>query len=87
MKGARTLQADVAIHGTFLALDEVRWRPFDNDRDYEYYYAEERLYVIRNRKYKTCFFIKAGSPDLALEAFKHNTDEVFEKAMDQDDRP
>ena len=83
----KNIPADNAIHRVFAAMNEVRWWPFENDPSYEYYYAEERLYILRHKRYKTCYFVKAGSPGLALEAFKLNTNTEFEKAIDQEDRP
>lgn len=38
----------------------------DND-DYEWYYAENRLYVIRDKAYRTYYFVEASCPK---EAYK-----------------
>jgi len=64
------MNADQAIQECFQALDRVRWRDCKDegapDDTFEWYYAENRLYVIRHKRLKTCFFVKAGSP---LDAF------------------
>lgn len=55
-------------------LEERRWQ---NCRDYgatddlfEWYYAEDRLYVIRNRKMKAYYFVYAKSPAEAWERLR-----------------
>ena len=46
-------------------LKKVIWREYEDNPDYVWYYAEDRLYVIRNKNNQYAF-IKAGSPQQAL---------------------
>ena len=61
---------DDAIH-TF--TDGLRyaqyWRAFPYESEFVWYYAEDELYVIRNKRKGTCAFIYASAPDEALEIF------------------
>ena len=49
----------------------IRWHYFAevglDVSDFEYYYAQDRLYVIRNNRFGYYSFIKASSPVEALE--------------------
>lgn len=49
----------------------IRWHDFSefglNAPDFEFYYAESRLYVIRNNRFGYYSFIRANNP---LEALK-----------------
>lgn len=64
------MNSDKAIQECYEALDRVRWRECENegapDDTFEWYYAEDRLYVIRHKKMKMYYFVKASSP---LDAF------------------
>ena len=64
---------DETVHEFFEGLDRVRWREIEESRlpngeyAFEWYYAEDRLYVIRHRKTGFCCLVKAGSPTAAYE--------------------
>ena len=56
------------VHGF---VKGIRWHSFSefgwDAPDFEFYYAESRLYVIRNNRWGYYSFIKAGNPVEALE--------------------
>ena len=60
---------DEAIHTFTDCLRYAHWYTFSYESDYVWYYAEDELYVIRNKRKGTCAFIYASAPDEALEVF------------------
>ena len=52
------------------AINNVRWRACEEDDAYEWYYAEDMLYVIRLKSANAYWFIKAKSPSKAFETIK-----------------
>lgn len=67
---------DSQIHGVFAYFegDEIRWHDFKevglDEPYYDWYYAEGRLYVIRDRIAEWYWFCYASSPKDAMEQFK-----------------
>lgn len=84
---------DEAIHQVYEAFNKgVRWRTFRGVvnaelEDYagsqlDYYYAEDNLYVIRDKESMQYFFIEARSPELALANFRDFYTRAVESAME-----
>lgn len=67
---------DKAIHEVYEYFNgtEVRWHDFHevggDEPYYDWYYAEGRLYVIRDRIAEWYWFCYASSPKDAMEQFK-----------------
>ena len=75
-KGKTMSKYDSQIHGVFAYFegDEIRWHDFKevglDEPYYDWYYAEGRLYVIRDRIAEWYWFCYASSPKDAMEQFK-----------------
>ena len=61
---------DELFQGVLKAINSVRWRDCEEDDSYEWYYAEDMLYVIRLKLVNAYWFIKAKSPSKAFEIIK-----------------
>ena len=65
---------DKNIHNFYEDIENIQWLDFKavglENIFYEYYYAEEELYIIRDRVTKCMWFINARSPKEALETLK-----------------
>lgn len=61
----------------------IRWNDFESiggyEPYYEWYYAENRLYVIRDRIAHSYRFIKAGSPLEAMQVIHDEADAIVEE--------
>ena len=66
------INSDDAIQATFTALKSVRWRDCEENINYEWYYAEDRHYVIHNKETNAYWFVKGGSPSNAFEVAMRN---------------
>ena len=68
---------------------EIRFHDFNavgvNEDYYDYYYAEEELYVIHDRIFDTVEFVRARSPKEALQKFLEVREEVFRPMRGADD--
>lgn len=68
------MSLDQMIHEVESGLEGVRWRNCKDcgapDDLFEWYYAENRLIVIRNRKMKAYYFVYAKSPADAWERLR-----------------
>ena len=65
---------DKQIHAVYEAFSSgVLWHDFrevgGEEPYFDWYYAEERLYVIRDRLTRQYFFVEARSPMEAIEKF------------------
>lgn len=58
----------------------IRWHDFSetelNASFYEWHYTQDRLYVIRDKRFHTYRFIKAGSPAEAMKVIQSEYEEV-----------
>lgn len=58
----------------FLTGRDIRWHNFDEvgrcESYYDYYYAEDRLYLIRDVISEQIYFVEASSPGEALDSLK-----------------
>ena len=67
------------IHDVFEGLKSIRWHDFEevgySAPYYQYYYAEDRLYVIRDCMLGNYWFVEAGSPAKAMQ--------ICEKLMEE----
>lgn len=67
------LSGDKMIQGAFEYLENVKFNEYLElgyvEPEIEYYYAESRLYVLRNKNTKTYYFVEANSPVDALEKY------------------
>lgn len=61
------MNADSVIQTIFSTFKNIRWRECDENQNYEWYYAEDCHYVIRNKITSAYWFIKAKSPNSAFE--------------------
>lgn len=72
-------ELDKAFHLVVSGVGGVRWRSFkvagvENPR-YEYYYAESRLYIIRDRISRDLWFCYAGSPKEAWLKYAYRSEQ------------
>ena len=64
------------FYDTFIGEDrEIKWQPFPDEGDcgggyYDYYYAEDELYIVRDRIVGSLYFTKARSPKKAYENYR-----------------
>ena len=75
--------ADEQIHAVYKAFkSDIRWHDFREvgaEEDYyDWYYAENRLYIIRDRLTEQYYFVEAKSPAEALQIMN----EHFHEATD-----
>lgn len=61
------MNADTVIQNAFTAMKNVRWRNCEENTGYEWYYAEDCHYIVRNKVTSACWFVKAKSPNSAFE--------------------
>lgn len=68
------MSLDKTIHNFHDRIKDIMWRDFKDvgldEYYYDYYYAEEELYLIRDRISECIWFIEARSPKQALESLK-----------------
>ena len=69
------MSTDKKIQDVYRILDRLYFRDFKDVRidepDFDYYYAESTLYVIRHRKTKAYYFVCADKPANALLKVKN----------------
>ncbi len=76
------MRIDQEIHNVYQYFNskDIRWHDFHGvgiEEDYyDYYYAESRLYVIRDRCMSKYYFVKASSPAEALQKFKDLVEDI-----------
>ena len=58
---------DSAIHKLYKEFPTLRW--FSYDENFAYYYAEDRLYVIKNCVTGAFYLVEARSPEEAIIPF------------------
>lgn len=67
-------ELDKAFHSVALATENIHWRDFRevglDEPYYDYYYAEDELYIIRDRVYLRLWFCKARSPKEAWQKYE-----------------
>ena len=68
---------------------EIRFHDFNavgvNEDYYDYFYAEDELYVIRDRIFDTIEFVRARSPKEALQKFREVRDDIARAMGGADD--
>lgn len=58
---------DKVLHELYSNLDEINWKKIPNvpkfsiAENYEYYYAENRLYIFKHKNYKAIFYLGRGN--------------------------
>lgn len=73
---------DINIHEVYRYLSgrEIRWHDFREvgvEEDYyDWYYAEDRLYIIRDRVMTTYYFVEAGSPVEAMKKYRDHAEDI-----------
>ena len=76
------MNIDMKIHEVFkyLTSREIKWWDFRDigvEEDYyDWYYAEERLYIIRDRVMLKYFFVEASSPKEALDIMRDGAESI-----------
>ena len=60
------MEIDRAVHYLFENLNNIRWRDISEGGLFEYYYAENRLYILREKRIGQIYFVEANSPKDAL---------------------
>lgn len=53
------------------------WRSFVDEPYFSYYYAEDRLYLIKDNMTDCIWFVEEGSPAKALQVVKDRWDEAM----------
>ena len=77
------LNVDTAFHMIHRQITNggIKWNDFRKvgvEEDYhDYYYAEDELYVIRDRIFNRLTLVKARSPKEAMEKFNSEVEAVF----------
>lgn len=75
------MNVDVSINRFFNSIVHLRWIDFPdlglNEAFYSYYYAEARLYIIRDGLTDQLFFVKADSPRDAFLKFHKRLEDVL----------
>lgn len=61
-RSIENLNTDDCIQAGFTALNSIRWRSNVFFPNYEWYYAESELYVIRCKKDGALWYVKATNP-------------------------
>lgn len=85
------MRIDQEIHNVFqyFKSKDIRWHDFHEvgiEEDYyDYYYAESRLYVIRDRCMSKYYFVKAGSPAEALSKFNGHVEDIASEMSNVDE--
>lgn len=61
------INLDQAFQKVFNSLDKIKWNNYEDTKLFSWYYAEERLYIIRsNIGVGSYYFVEASSPIDAL---------------------
>lgn len=82
------MRIDKDIHNVFnfLSGNDIRWHDFHevgvDEYYYDYYYAEDCLYVIRDRIYEKYYFVEARSPKQALDSMKEIAEMIAKSHYD-----
>lgn len=75
------MNVDVSINRFFNSINRLRWIAFPelglNEAYYSYYYAEARLYIIRDGLTDQMFFVKADSPKDAFLKFHKRMEDAL----------
>lgn len=75
------MNVDVSINRFFNSIVHLRWTSFPdlglNETFYSYYYAEARLYIIRDGLTDQLFFVKADSPKDAFMKFHKRMEDAL----------
>lgn len=61
------MQNDSNIQEIFKTLKNVTWRDCETNDKFEWYYAENMLYVIHEKESNAYWFVKSKSPNSAYE--------------------
>ncbi len=84
-------KVDNAIHTLFELKNDMRFHPFSDvgidEPWYDYYYAEDRLYIVRDVMMDQYWFVEASSPGDALYKFKETLQEMMNagKMVDEEE--
>ena len=65
--GVGRVMCDAFIQNGFRLLDTVLWRDCEKDTQYEWYYVERRLYLIRSKTTGAIWNVHASNPEDALQ--------------------
>lgn len=75
------MNVDFNINRFFNSIVHLRWISFPdfglNEDFYDYYYAEDRLYIIRDGLTDQLFFVKADSPKDAFMKFHKRMEDAL----------
>lgn len=70
-----------SINRFFNSIVHLRWISFPdfglNEAFYDYYYAEDKLYIIRDGLTDQLFFVKADSPKEAFMKFNKRMEDAL----------
>ena len=83
---------DTKIHDifSFFSGNDIRWHDFQevgvDEFYYDYYYAEDCLYVIRDRIYEKYYFVEARSPKQALDSMKDIAYQIASSIAESEDK-
>ena len=62
------MQTDAMIQALFKSFQSIKWRDCEENKRFEWYYAEDNHYVVREKVTKAYWFISAKSPSKACES-------------------
>lgn len=75
------MNVDFNAHRFFNSIVHLRWMSFSNfglnEAFYNYYYAENRLYIIRDGLTDQLFFVQADSPRDAFLKFHRRMEDAL----------
>lgn len=84
------MMIDGKIHEVNTYLENgIMWRSFADvgldEPYYDYYYAEDRLYLIRDNMSECIWFVEESSPAKALQVIKKRLDDLMQAGQFVDD--
>ena len=65
-----TISLDGAIQFLARKIGDIRWRNFDGESRYRWYYAEDEIYLVNDEQTKAFYLVRAKGPVKALERIK-----------------
>ena len=73
---------DKSLHEFYDLANDIRWHSFSevgvDEAYYDYYYAEDCLYIIRDVMMEQYWFVEASSPVKALQKFNEKLHEMMQ---------
>ena len=61
------MQTDVLIQTLFKSLSTIRWKDYDSNPRFRWYYAENNCYFVNDKVTNGMWFVQAKSPVKACD--------------------